>query len=150
MKIQVKKNVSRYSLIDDMHVPSEVSLFRPFLDSEVGWFTGRQMRAHYTWGTDHSKHLQEYRICINGKTTPKGRRKPLPGTGFALTVSPISSAKTTAKPVLRWKSMWQWRNQGPGLFVCCVKHAESEKLGEVGWDGWEKYVPRNGLWRCHQ
>ena len=32
-------------------------------------------------------------------------------------VSGTSSAMTTAKPASRWKSMWQWRNHGPGLFV---------------------------------
>lgn len=32
--------------------------------------------------------------------------------------SAVSSLKTMAKPASKWKSMWQWRNQGPGLSVC--------------------------------
>ena len=32
-------------------------------------------------------------------------------------MSGMSSLKMTAKPASRWKSMWQWRNHGPGLFV---------------------------------
>ena len=39
------------------------------------------------------------------------------GTGFAALASGESSAMTTAKPASRWKSMWQWRNHGPGLSV---------------------------------
>ncbi len=32
--------------------------------------------------------------------------------------SAVSSLKMIAKPASKWKSMWQWRNQGPGLSVC--------------------------------
>ena len=39
------------------------------------------------------------------------------GTGFATEVLLMASARTTAKPASRWKSMWQWRNHGPGLSV---------------------------------
>lgn len=59
------------------------------------------------------------------------------GTGLASLVSGISSAMTTAKPASRCQSMWQWRNQGPGLFVYEPRvsgpaaHTEREEKGET-------------------
>ena len=41
----------------------------------------------------------------------------VPGVGFVVAVASVSSANTTAKPSFRWKSMWQCKNQGPGLSV---------------------------------
>ena len=43
------------------------------------------------------------------------------GTGFATCVSLIPSASTIPNPAWRWKSIWQWRNQGPGLSVWIVQ-----------------------------
>ena len=42
----------------------------------------------------------------------------LRGTGLTALTSSTSSAMTTARPACKCQSMWQWKNQGPGLSAC--------------------------------
>lgn len=35
-----------------------------------------------------------------------------------------------ARPACKWKSMWQWRNHGPGLSVCAAPQSGSTDIGD--------------------